>query len=238
MTMLGGAGRAGRGGGPGQGAAAGGGASAIPYVGEREFESVVLRSELPVMVQFTADWCGPCKQIAPEVESFARDMEGKVRVVKVDIDKSPLLARELQVKSVPMFVLFSEQRIVDGVVGAVGKKKLKEMVEPFLPRAAGALKAIELAQLLREGQAVPVDTREAAAFGRAHVPGAVNMPLDGLENRLAELHMLAAQPVLYCRGGDKTKEMAATLAAQGVPVAFIEGGFLAWESEGLPVERP
>ncbi len=237
MTMLGGAGKS-RGPGQGAGAAGANGAGAIPYVTEREFEAVVLRSEVPVMVEFTADWCAPCKQIAPEVEAFARDMEGKVRVVKVDIDKSPLLARELQVKSVPMFVLFAEQRIVDGVVGAVGKKKLREMVEPFLPRAAGALKAIELAQLLKEGGAVPVDTREAAAFGRAHIPGAVNMPLDGIEGRLAELHMLAAQPVVYCRGGDKTKELAATLAAQGVPVAFIEGGFLAWESEGLPVERP
>jgi thioredoxin len=237
MTMLGGTGR-GKGQGQGQGGGAPGSAGSIPYVTEREFEAVVLRSDVPVMVEFTADWCAPCKQIAPEVEAFARDMEGKVRVVKVDIDKSPLLARELQVKSVPMFVLFAEQRIVDGVVGAVGKKKLREMVEPFLPRAAGALKAVEVAQLLKEGAVVPVDTREAAAFGRAHIPGAVNMPIDGIEGRLAELHMLSAQPVVYCRGGDKTKDLAATLAAQGVPVAFLEGGFLAWESEGLPVERP
>jgi thioredoxin len=237
MTMLGGTGR-GKGQGQGQSGGAPGSAGSIPYVTEREFEAVVLRSDVPVMVEFTADWCAPCKQIAPEVEAFARDMEGKVRVVKVDIDKSPVLARELQVKSVPMFVLFSEQRIVDGVVGAVGKKKLREMVEPFLPRAAGALKAVEVAQLLKEGAVVPVDTREAAAFGRAHIPGAVNMPIDGIEGRLAELHMLSGQPVVYCRGGDKTKDLAATLAAQGVPVAFLEGGFLAWESEGLPVERP
>ena len=236
MTMLGGAGR--KGPGTGQGGKPGAGGSAIPYVSEREFEAVVLRSELPVMVEFTADWCAPCKQIAPEVEAFARDMEGKVNVVKVDIDKSPLLARELQVKSVPMFVLFAEQRIVDGVVGAVGKKKLREMVEPFLPRAAGALKAPEVAQLLKEGAVVPVDTRDTAAFGRAHIPGAVNMPIDGIEGRLAELHMLSGQPVVYCRGGDKTKDLAATLAAQGVPVAFLEGGFLAWEADGLPVERP
>lgn len=241
MTMLGGAGR-GRGGqggiGPGQGGKPGQGGGSIPYVSEQEFEGAVLRSELPVMVEFTADWCAPCKQIAPEVEAFAREMEGKVRVVKVDIDKSPLLARELRVQSVPMFVLFAEQRIVDGVVGAVGKKKLREMVEPYLPRAAGALKAPEVAQLLKEGAVVPVDTREAAAFGRAHIPGAVNMPIDGIEGRLAELHMLSGQPVVYCRGGDKTKDLATTLAAQGVPVAFLDGGFLAWEAEGLPVERP
>ena len=112
------------------------------------------------------------------------------------------------------------------------------MVEPYLPRAAGALKAMELAQLLREGAVVPVDTRDASAFGRAHVPGAVNMPIETIEERLAELHMLAGQPVLYCRAGDKTKDLAAKLDEQGVPVAFLEGGFLAWESEGLPVERP
>ncbi|HEY2516140.1 MAG TPA: thioredoxin domain-containing protein [Polyangiaceae bacterium] len=235
MTMLGGAGR---GKGAGQAGAKPGGGGGIPFVGEREFEGEVLRSELPVMVQFTADWCQPCKQIAPEVEAFSREMEGKVKVVRVDIDKSPMLARELRVQSVPMFVLFAEQRIVDGVVGAVGKKKLREMVEPFLPRAAGALKAPELVQLLKEGAVVPVDTREESAFGRAHIPGAVNMPMDAIQGRLAELHMLAGQPVVYCRSGDKTKDLAAQLAEQGVPVAFLEGGFLAWEAEGLPVERP
>jgi thioredoxin 1/putative thioredoxin len=83
-----------------------------------------------------------------------------------------------------------------------------------------------------------VDTREAPAFGRAHVPGAVNLPFEGIQGRLAELHMLAGQPVVYCRSGDKTKELAASLAEQGVQVAFLEGGFLGWESEGLPVERP
>jgi len=107
-----------------------------------------------------------------------------------------------------------------------------------MPRAAGALKAAELAQLMKEGAVVPVDTREAAAFGRAHLPGAVNFPLEEIQGRLAELAMLAAQPVVYCRAGDKTKDLAATLAEAGVPVAFLEGGMLAWEAEGLPVERP
>ena len=231
MTMLGGPG-AGKGVGN-KGAAA----SAIPFVTEREFENAVLRSELPVMVQFTSERSQQCRQVAPEVEAFAREMEGKVGVVRVDVEKAPVLARELRVQSVPMFVLFAEQRIVDGVVGIVGKKKLREMVEPFLPRAAGALKAPELAQLLKEGAVVPVDTRDVAAFGRAHIPGAINMPFETIEGRLAELHMLTGQPVVYCRAGDKTKELAATLAEQGVPVAFLEGGFLAWESEGLPIER-
>jgi len=233
MTMLGGPGA-----GKGLGGKGPGGASAIPFVTEREFEAVVLRSELPVMVQFTSDRSQQCRQVAPEVEAFARDVEGKVNVVYVDVEKAPMLARELRVQQVPMFVLFAEQRIVDGAVGVVTKKKLREMVEPFLPRAAGALKAPELAQLVKEGAVVPVDTRDAPAFGRAHIPSAINMPIETIEGRLAELHMLAGQPVVYCRAGDKTKDLAARLAEQGVPVAFLEGGFLAWESEGLPVKRP
>lgn len=210
----------------------------VPYVTEREFEREVLMSELPVLVEFTADWCAPCKQIAPEVEAFAEEMKGKARVVKVDVDKAPILAKQLRVQSVPMFVLFAEQRIADAQVGAIGRKQMRAMLEPFLPRAAGALKARELAQLLQQGQVVAIDTRDAAAYGRARLPGAKHLPLEEIETRLAELFMVPGTPILYCRSGDKTKDMAEKLAEQGAPAGFLEGGLLAWESEGLPIERP
>jgi thioredoxin len=238
MTILGGFG-GGNGGAaagkaPGKAGGAGGG---VPYVTERDFEREVLRSELPVLMQFTADWCQPCKAIAPEVEAFAREMEGKAKVVKIDVDKAPVIAQQLRVQSVPTFMLVAEGRIQDAVVGAIRKKKMQEMVEPFLPRAAGALKAPELAQLLAGGAVVPVDARDASAYTRAHLPHAVNIPVEELESRLAELHMLQGQPVLYCRSGDKTKDVAERLAEQGMPVAFLEGGILSWEAEGLPIER-
>jgi thioredoxin len=227
-------------GGPRGPSAKGGGetSGSVPYVSERDFEQAVLLSELPVLVEFTADWCAPCKQIAPEVEAFAKEMEGKARVVKVDIDKSPILAKQLRVQSVPMFVLFAEQRIADAQVGAIGRKQMRAMVEPFIPRNAGALKAQELAALMKEGGVVAIDTRDAAAFGRAHLPGARHLPLEEIETRLAELFMVPGQPVLYCRSGDKTKDMAEKLSEQGTPTAFLEGGLLAWESEGLPITRP
>jgi thioredoxin 1/putative thioredoxin len=112
------------------------------------------------------------------------------------------------------------------------------MLEPFLPRAAGALKAEELAQLLTQRRVVPIDTREPAVFRRAHLPGAVSMPLEEIHTRLAELHMLPGAPVVYCRSGDKTKELAETLAKEGMPVAFLEGGLLAWEAAGFELDRP
>ena len=242
MSMLGGMGGRGptrtRGGGPGGSAGAGAPTGSVPYVTERDFEQEVIRSEIPVMLEFTAEWCAPCKQIAPEVEAFAREIEGKAKVVKIDIDKAPVLAQQLRVQSVPTFMVFAEQRIADVAVGAIRKKKMHDMIEPFLPRAAGALKAVEVFQLAKTGEVVPVDTRDAAAFGRAHLPGAKSMPFEEIEGRLAELHMMTGQPVLYCRSGDKTKALAEQLAEQGVPVAFLDGGILAWEAEGLPIERP
>lgn len=211
---------------------------AVPYVSEQDFEMEILRSELPVLIDFTASWCGPCKTVAPEVEAVARDLEGKAKVVKVDIDKSKRIAASLRIQAVPTFMVFHRGRPVAADQGVLKRAQLRELVEPFLPRAEGAIRAAELAQLIQQGQVTPVDTREAAVYGRARIPSAVNIPLEEIEGRLAELHMMAGAPVLYCRAGDKTKEMAQKLAESGVPVAFLEGGFLAWEAESLPIERP
>lgn len=210
----------------------------IPEISEQDFEREVLRSELPVLIDFTAVWCGPCKTVAPEVDAVARELEGKAKVVKIDIDKSKRLATMLRIQAVPTFMVFHRGRPVAADQGVLRRNQLRGLIEPFLPRAEGAIRAPELAQLLKEGQVVAVDTREASAYGRAHIPGAVHIPLEEIDSRLAELHMLPGAPVLYCRAGDKTKELATRLAEEGTPVAFLEGGFLAWEAELLPIERP
>jgi thioredoxin 1/putative thioredoxin len=213
-------------------------ASSLPVIEERDFEREVLRSELPVLVDFYADWCGPCKVMEPDVVALAQELAGKAKVVKVNIDRSKILAQRLRIQSVPTTMVFHQARLVAAEVGALRRPQLRQLIEPFLPRAEGALKPIEVAQLLQQRQIALVDTREPAVFRRAHLPGAVNIPLEEISTRLAELHMLPAEPVLYDRAGDKTKDLAASLAEGGTPIAFLEGGVLAWEAEGLPVERP
>jgi thioredoxin len=210
----------------------------LTSVTEQNFEREVLMSELPVLLEFGAEWCGPCKVVAPELEALATELDGKAKIVSVDIDRSPLLARELGVQSVPTFVVFHQGRPVGGRVGALRRPQLREMLEPVLPRAAGALKPQEVFALAKQGRVSLVDTRDEPVFRRSRIPGAVNIPLTEIESRLAELHMLPSPPVLYCRAGDKTKDLAARLAEQGMPVAFLEGGVLGWEASSFDLERP
>jgi len=211
---------------------------ALQTVSEQSFEREVMLSEVPVLVEFSAEWCGPCKLVAPELEALSRELGDKAKIVTVDIDRSPNLARQLGVQSVPTFVVFHQGRPANGKVGALQRKQLREMLEPFLPRAEGALKPEEVFQLLKAGRIALVDTRDAASFGRAHIPGAKNIPAEEIEGRLAELFMLGLPPILYCRSGDKTKELVAKLVEQGVEVGFLEGGVLGWEAAGLSMERP
>jgi thioredoxin len=210
----------------------------LPQVTEKNFEQEVLLSEEPVLVEFGAEWCGPCKTMAPELTALAAELKGKAKIVTVDIDRSPNIARQIGVQSVPTFVVFHQGRPVGGKVGAMQRRELRDMLDPFLPRAEGAIKPDELAQLLKAGRVCTVDTREPMVFARAHLPGAVSMPAAEIETRLAELHMLPATPVVYCRSGDQTKDLAAKLAEQGIPVAFLEGGVLGWEAAGYSMERP
>jgi rhodanese-related sulfurtransferase len=120
--------------------------------------------------------------------------------------------------------------------GVVPRSRLRELIEPFFPRAAGAVRPAELAELIKKQGAVAVDTRDAGSYGRAHIAGAVHMALDEIEGRLAELHMLGT-PVLYCRSGDKSKELSEKLQRDQMPVPFLEGGFLSWEAEMLPIDK-
>ncbi len=209
----------------------------LQQVTEQDFEAEVLLSEVPVLVEFGATWCGPCKVVEPELVALAQEYAGRAKVLTVDIDQSPLLARQLGIQSVPTFLVFHQGRPVTGKAGAMKKAQLAEMIEPLLPRPAGALKPKEVAQLAKQKHISLVDIRPKEVFDRAHMAGAVNIPEPEVNTRIEELLNLPASPVLYCRTGAESKALAGELARQGTPVSFLDGGVLGWEGEGFTLER-
>ena len=96
------------------------------------FEKEVLESKEPVLIDFYADWCGPCKMMAPVVEKLAETYEGKVKVGKVNSDDEPELAQMFQVMSIPNFVIIKDGKVVDRVIGAVPQQALEEKLDAQL----------------------------------------------------------------------------------------------------------
>ncbi len=96
-------------------------------VSEEHFDTTVLKAEVPVLVDFYADWCGPCRMMAPILDEIARDEAGKLLVAKVDTDRSPLVSQRYGIRSIPFFARFEKGQLVKSVVGAVGREGLREL---------------------------------------------------------------------------------------------------------------
>jgi thioredoxin 1 len=96
------------------------------------FETEVVQSEKPVVLDFTATWCGPCKRLAPIIEEIAKEYEGRVKVAKFDIDQSPETPARFRIMSVPTVLFFKGGKPVDMVVGLTAKENLKKKIEPLL----------------------------------------------------------------------------------------------------------
>lgn len=97
-----------------------------------QFQTEVLESNVPVLVDFSATWCGPCQQMGPLLNQLSAEMEGKAKIFKVDIDESMELAQKYQVMSVPNMILFKDGKPVDAVVGLTPPAVLKQKLEKLL----------------------------------------------------------------------------------------------------------
>ncbi len=101
-------------------------------VSTSEFETQVLQSPVPVLVDFWAVWCGPCKLIAPHVDAIATEYEGRVNVFKVNVDDEPEIAQKYGIMSIPTLYFFKGGKVVDQVVGAVPKSTIANKLEGLI----------------------------------------------------------------------------------------------------------
>jgi thioredoxin 1 len=101
-------------------------------VDKNSFSKVVLEAEVPVLVDFWAPWCGPCRLIAPHLEALAKEMSGKILVTKLNTDENPEIAGNYQISGIPTIIIFKKGEAVDRIVGAVPKDVIKDKVVPHL----------------------------------------------------------------------------------------------------------
>ena len=104
----------------------------VTHVGDADFDAAVLQSGEPVLVDFWAEWCGPCKMIAPVLDELAETYGGKLKVAKVNVDENRATAIKYHVRSIPMLLLFKDGQIQATQIGAVGKGQLTQMIDKAL----------------------------------------------------------------------------------------------------------
>ena len=100
----------------------------VVTLSEDNWEQEVLKSDTPVLVDFWAQWCGPCRMVAPVLDQIATEMDGKVRVAKLDVDSNQKIAYQFQVSSIPTFILFKDGQMADRMMGAMPKSAFESFI--------------------------------------------------------------------------------------------------------------
>ena len=107
-------------------------AANVTEITDANFESEVLKAELPILIDFWATWCGPCRQIAPTVDALADEYKGRIKVGKMDIDHHQIVPQQYGVRSIPTLLIFKGGKVVGQVVGAVPRAKLEAELQKHI----------------------------------------------------------------------------------------------------------
>jgi thioredoxin 1 len=102
------------------------------HLTDDNFQSEVLNSSQPVLVDFWAAWCGPCRMIAPMIEELANDYDGKVKIGKLDVDNNQRVAMQYGIRSIPALLVFQNGKVVDQIIGAIPKPRITEKLEALV----------------------------------------------------------------------------------------------------------
>ena len=106
--------------------------SEVLHINDADFETTVVQSDIPVLVDFWAPWCGPCKMIAPILDEIAPEFEGKAKIVKINVDDNQLVAGQFGVRSIPTLLLFKNGQLVATQVGSLPKNQLAAFINQHL----------------------------------------------------------------------------------------------------------
>jgi thioredoxin 1 len=101
----------------------------IQTITDSNFESLVTKSPTPVLVDFWAEWCGPCRRLTPTVEALAKELSGRIVVGKMNVDENPAVPGKFNIRGIPTLMLFKQGKLVESVVGLVGKEDLRKLIE-------------------------------------------------------------------------------------------------------------
>ncbi len=107
----------------------------IQVFSDSDFKTKVAESQTPVLVDFWAEWCMPCRRLAPAIDAIANEYDGRLVVGKLNVDENPNVPTQFSVRGIPTLLLFKGGEIVESVVGLISKDELRRMIEPHLPAA-------------------------------------------------------------------------------------------------------
>lgn len=185
--------------------------------------------QVPVIVDFWATWCGPCKQLGPALEKAVKDARGAVRLVKIDVDKNQELAAQMRIQSIPAVYAFFHGRPVDGFVGAVPESQLKSFVQRLVQMSGGAAGPSPIEQALEHADAALAegDSGTAGAIYEqvlAHEPGNVRAIAGRVRVLIAAGDLAGARQVLDQAPAEAAKDQAVIAAKSALELAEQSAG--------------